>query len=128
MTPKSIGCDRGADARFARKSSSLAARRGVDASCLKDADVIPESGVLDSVAILELIMWLEMTFDITIAQSDLTVENFGTIDAISQLSAASIAPFLMGTLLRCRTTDALQLRSSGAHGVPHAETHAWPSR
>jgi len=45
--------------------------------------VIPESGVLDSVAILELIMWLEGTFDITIAQSDLTVENFGTIDAIS---------------------------------------------
>jgi acyl carrier protein len=38
--------------------------------------------VLDSVGILELITWFEMTFDITIPQPDLSVENFGTIDAM----------------------------------------------
>jgi acyl carrier protein len=65
------------------KVVNLAARRNVDARSLKDTDVIPESGALDSVAILELIMWLEMTYDVTIEQSDLTLENFGTIDAMA---------------------------------------------
>ena len=65
------------------KVINLAARRNVDARTLKDADMIPESGALDSVAILELIMWFEMTFDLTIAQSDLTLDNFGTVDAMA---------------------------------------------
>jgi acyl carrier protein len=60
----------------------LADRRRIDASNLKDSDVISEIGVLDSAGIMELIIWFEMTFDITIAQSDLTLENFGTIDAM----------------------------------------------
>ena len=62
---------------------ALAAKRGVDACTLKDEDVLLESGTLDSVALLELMMWIEMTFDLTIAQSDLTVDNFGTIDAVA---------------------------------------------
>lgn len=65
------------------KIIELAGRRGVDASNLQDTELIPESGALDSVGILELITWFEMTFDITIAQTDLTVENFGTIDAMA---------------------------------------------
>ena len=65
------------------KVIDLAGRRGVDASNLQDSELIPESGALDSVGILELITWFEMTFDITIAQTDLTVENFGTIDAMA---------------------------------------------
>jgi len=64
------------------KIVDLARRRGIDASSLQDMDVIPESGVLDSVGILELITWFEMTFAITIPQPDLSVENFGTIDAM----------------------------------------------
>jgi D-alanine--poly(phosphoribitol) ligase subunit 2 len=65
------------------KVIALARKRGVDATNLQDSEVIPESGALDSVAILELITWLEMTFDVTIAQADLTLENFGTIDAMA---------------------------------------------
>jgi len=65
------------------KVVTLAARRGVDARALTDADVIPESGALDSLAILQLIEWFELTFELTIAQSDLTLENFGTIDAMA---------------------------------------------
>ena len=64
------------------KIIDLARRRGVDASRLLDSDVIPDTGVLDSVGILELITWFEMTFDLTIAQPDLSVENFGTVDAM----------------------------------------------
>lgn len=60
----------------------LAARRGVDASRLGDADVLPETGVLDSVAIMELIIWFESTFHRTVGQSELTLENFGSVDAM----------------------------------------------
>lgn len=74
------------------KVIALAARRGADARTMTDTDVIPELGVLDSVAILELIMWFEMTFDLTIPQSDLTVENFGTIDSIASYLQSARGP------------------------------------
>jgi acyl carrier protein len=61
----------------------LAGRRGIDARNLKDSDVIPETGVLDSAGIMELVIWFEMTFGVTIEQPDLTLENFGTIDAMT---------------------------------------------
>jgi D-alanine--poly(phosphoribitol) ligase subunit 2 len=61
----------------------LADRRRIDARNLKDSDVIPETGVLDSAGIMELIIWFETTFGVTIEQSDLTLENFGTIDAMA---------------------------------------------
>ena len=60
----------------------LAARRGVDASGVGDADVLPETGVLDSVGIMELIIWFESTFHRTVGQSELTLENFGSVDAM----------------------------------------------
>jgi D-alanine--poly(phosphoribitol) ligase subunit 2 len=60
----------------------LAARRGVDASGLGDSDVLPETGVLDSVAIMELIIWFESTFDRSVDQSELTLDNFGSVDAM----------------------------------------------
>jgi acyl carrier protein len=65
------------------KVLGLAARRGVDARILKDDEVIVASGVLDSTALLELILWIEMTYDLVIEQSDLTAENFGTVDAMA---------------------------------------------
>jgi acyl carrier protein len=61
----------------------LADRRRIDARNLKDTDVIPETGVLDSAGIMELIIWFETRFGVTIDQSDLTLENFGTIDAMA---------------------------------------------
>jgi D-alanine--poly(phosphoribitol) ligase subunit 2 len=61
----------------------LADRRRIDARNLKDSDVIPETGVLDSAGIMELIIWFETTFGVTIDQADLTLENFGTIDAMA---------------------------------------------
>lgn len=61
----------------------LADRRRIDARSLRDSDDIPETGVLDSAGIMELIVWLEMTFDIAIDQGDLTLENFGTLEAMA---------------------------------------------
>ena len=61
----------------------IASKTGIDARSLGDDEIIPDAGVLDSVGILELIVWIEMTFDRTIDQSELTVANFGTVDAIA---------------------------------------------
>ena len=61
----------------------MADRRRIDARGLKDNDVIPETGVLDSAGILELVIWVEMTFGVTIDQSELTLDNFGTIDGMA---------------------------------------------
>lgn len=76
--------DEGSARRAIRdKVTALARRRGIDATSLKDSDVLPETGVLDSAGILELILWVETTFDLSIDQDALTVENFGSIDAIA---------------------------------------------
>ena len=49
-------------------------------------------GYLDSTAILELILWLESTFDLTIQNEDLTPENFATVrnieDFVQRATAA----------------------------------------
>ena len=74
----------GAKRAIRERIIELADRRGVDARPMTDSDGIPESGVLDSVGMLELIIWVETTFDVAIDQSDLTVENFGTVDAMAR--------------------------------------------
>ena len=65
------------------KIAEIANTLGNDARGLKDDDVIPETGLLDSAGIMELIMWYEGRWDLSIAQEDLTIENFGTIDAMA---------------------------------------------
>ncbi|MEP7305986.1 MAG: acyl carrier protein [Acidobacteriota bacterium] len=82
MTP-SVSDPTGEKRTIREKVVALAARRNVDARALNDGDVILESGALDSVALLELIMWMEATFDLTIHQTDLSLANLGTIDAIA---------------------------------------------
>lgn len=41
-------------------------------------------GHLDSTAILELVLWLESTFEVTVENEDLTPENFATIRNIEE--------------------------------------------
>ena len=64
------------------KVIELARRLGAKPIDLKDDEIIPETGLLDSAAIMELIVWFEMRFDVTIDQADLTIDNFGTINAM----------------------------------------------
>jgi len=66
------------------KVTELARRRGVRVADFKDDEVIPETGLLDSAAIMELIVWFEIRFDVSIDQADLTIENFGTVDAMME--------------------------------------------
>lgn len=64
------------------KVVEIAASLGNNARNLKDSDLIPQSGLLDSAGIMELIMWYEAQWDLNIPQSELTVENFGSINAM----------------------------------------------
>jgi acyl carrier protein len=66
-----------------QKIVELARQLGKDASSLRFQDSIPGLGVLDSPALLELIVWFEKEFGLEIEQEQLTIENFGTIEAMA---------------------------------------------
>ena len=66
------------------KIVELARGLGRDARGLGFDQEIPPTGFLDSAAIIELILWLEAQFDLSIPQEDLNLANFGTIDATAE--------------------------------------------
>jgi D-alanine--poly(phosphoribitol) ligase subunit 2 len=65
------------------KIVELASQLGRDAKKLKNDEVIPASGFLDSAALMELVMWFEFEHGLAIDQNEITLENFGTIDAMA---------------------------------------------
>ena len=50
----------------------------VEASAISLDCNLPEEGQMDSTAMLDLILWVADTFNITIQNEDLTPENFAT--------------------------------------------------
>ncbi|ABB32250.1 hypothetical protein GeomeDRAFT_1549 [Geobacter metallireducens RCH3] len=55
-----------------------------------DADVTPgtpliEQGIIDSMGVMELITFIQQTFDVEFDVDDMTVEKLGTVTAISSL-------------------------------------------
>ncbi len=52
---------------------------------LEDTEPLIESGIIDSLGIMKLIMYLEESFKIKIEADDLMPENLGTVNAISSL-------------------------------------------
>jgi len=56
----------------------LARKRGV-----KRDDQLLENGILDSLGVLELVTYLEETFEIAVADEDLMPENFQTIERLT---------------------------------------------
>jgi acyl carrier protein len=65
--------------RIRQKVRQIAGDLGHDARHLSDDDILPETGLLDSAAILELILWVETEFGIDIDQQELSLDNFGSI-------------------------------------------------
>ncbi|HEY1754501.1 MAG TPA: acyl carrier protein [Bryobacteraceae bacterium] len=65
------------------KVIDLAKQLGNDARKIKDDDVIPSTGFLDSAALMELVIWLETESGLAIDEDQITIENFGTIDAMA---------------------------------------------
>ncbi|PYR94668.1 MAG: acyl carrier protein [Acidobacteria bacterium] len=81
MTPRTF--DRAEAAReIHAKVVELARARGIRVTGFRDNEVIPETNLLDSAGIMELIVWYETRFDLAIEQADLTIENFGTVNAM----------------------------------------------
>ena len=47
------------------------------------AQDLMRDGILDSLAMMDLIVWLEQTFKITVDTEDLVPDNFATLNAIA---------------------------------------------
>jgi acyl carrier protein len=74
------------------KIVELARDLGNDARSLRNDQILPDTGLLDSPALLELIMFYEQTFGLEVDQEDLTLDNFGTIDSMAAYLARHTKP------------------------------------
>lgn len=72
--------DAEARARIRDKIAQLARELGHDASGLGDDQLIPQTGLLDSAALMTLIVWYEGEFGVSTDDEELTVDNFGTVN------------------------------------------------
>ena len=66
---------------------TIAGPKAKNLSLAMDAS-IPDTGLLDSPALMELLVWYEAEFDLDIPQEDITVEHFGTIDSMAEYAVA----------------------------------------
>jgi acyl carrier protein len=65
------------------KVNEIANTLGCDASNLQPDEVIPATGLIDSAGLLELVAWYETYYDIKIETSEITIDNLGTIDSMT---------------------------------------------
>ncbi len=59
-----------------------------DASNVSDEYIIPATGYLDFVAILELVVWYETTCDFPLKQEEIDIDNLGSINAMADFLLA----------------------------------------
>lgn len=64
----------------------LAKKRGITSE-----DSLLKSGIVDSMGVLDLVMFLESTFDITVSDDDMLGDNFETIRSIADYVASCVA-------------------------------------
>lgn len=62
-----------------------------DADGLSDTTSLMEAGIIDSTGILELIGFLETSYDIKIADSEIVPENMDSLQAISSFISARLS-------------------------------------
>jgi acyl carrier protein len=67
---------------FVRRRFPLAASAGI-----KDEDSLLESGIVDSLGILDLVAFLEKTYGIRVGDEELNPENFGSIASVARFVA-----------------------------------------
>ena len=68
-----------AKARITNKIAELAKELGREAAQFTDVDLISQTGLLDSAALMWLIVWYEEEFGISTEDEELTIDNFGTV-------------------------------------------------
>lgn len=57
---------------------------------IQNTDSLIESGIIDSLAIMKLLTFIEKSFSIQIGNNDLTPENFESIESISKMVASKL--------------------------------------
>jgi acyl carrier protein len=70
----------------------LAQALRMDASGIGDDEIIPATGLLDSTAILKLVVWYEQTFDLPLTQEEINIDNLGSINAMTEFLLTRKAP------------------------------------
>jgi len=71
----------------------LTGELGKDTSAVGAGDSLLESGVIDSLAVVQLVAFIERTYGVKIEEDDLLPENFDSLSAI----AAFVAQLRAGT-------------------------------
>lgn len=66
------------------KVIEVAKALGMDASEISDDDIIPATGLLDSAAILELVVWYEDAYAFPLKQDEINIDNLGSINAMTE--------------------------------------------
>ncbi len=62
---------------------------GSDASIAADMDLL-ENGILDSLAVLKLVAFIEDTFDVTLQLDEIDPDKFKSINAINDLISTKL--------------------------------------
>lgn len=80
-------------AAIRRQVIELATALGTDASEIGDDDVIPATGLLDSTAVIQLVVWYEQTYDLPLKQEEINIDNLGSINAMTEFLLARKAGY-----------------------------------
>ena len=59
---------------------------------VKDSDPLLESGMLDSMGVLDVVTFIEQKYSISVADEDLSAENFHSIDRIAAFVESKAKP------------------------------------
>jgi acyl carrier protein len=76
-----------------------------DPSSLEDHASLLDHGIIDSTGVLEVIAFVETTFGVTVEDSEMLVENLGSIERIAAFVACKTSELLT-------TTDADSLQAA----------------
>jgi len=66
----------------------LAKALGMDAGGIGDDDIIPGTGLLDSTAIIQLVVWYEQAYDLPLKQEEINIDNLGSINSMTEFLLA----------------------------------------
>ncbi len=74
-----------------KKVIELARELSGKAVTISDDELLLERGVLDSASVLELLVWIETQLDIELDQSELSLDNFGSVTLMAEFLIARTA-------------------------------------
>ena len=77
--------------RLRAQLNRLAAGLGNDASQIAETDIIPDTEVLDSAGLFELVIWYDEQYGIDLQPEEMTVDNLGSLARMADFALARMA-------------------------------------